>query len=127
MKQASLKLKSYAGSVNIVNNDNLERRILHIMLVSLGALALLYALVLGNTVWNIVERRTLETDARTLTNEVGDLELSYLSMSNKIDASLGYSMGFREKDAKFAVRKPLGLVDTTSESLGNVKSVKNEI
>lgn len=120
MRQANLKLKRYASSINIVNNNNLERRILNIALVSLGALAFLYVLLLGNTVWNIVERRSLEVNLRSLSSEVADLELTYFSMSNKVDASLGYALGFSEKEAKYTTRKSLG-------SLPSVNLSKNEI
>ncbi len=85
MKQASLKLKSYASNVNIVDNGNLQKRILNIMLWTLGTLALLYVFLLGNMVFNIIGRRTLETRALTLSNDVGSLELEYLSLSQKVD------------------------------------------
>ncbi len=121
MKQASLKIKSYAGNLNsrvsIVDSGNLQKRILKLMLLSMGALAFTYILLLGNMVINIVERKTLETNARTLTSEVSALELSYLSLSNKIDPALGLSLGFKEQEVKFATRK----------SLGSVKISNNEI
>ena len=119
MKQVSLKLKSYTGSVNIVDNSNLQRRLLYIMLFSVVALSFFYFLLLGNMVFNILERRTLETNARTLGNEVGELELVYLSMSNKVDLNLGYFMGFKETKPKFAIRKSLS-------SLDNVKMFQND-
>ena len=117
MKQASLKLKGYAGNVNIIDNGNLRARILNIMLFTLGILAFFYAFFLGNTVFNIVERKTLEVYARTLSNEVGNLELEYLSMSQKVDLDLAHSLGFKEIETKFATRK----------SLGNISVAKNEI
>ena len=120
MKQISLKLKSYAGSVNIVDNNDLQRRVLQIMLFSLAALAVFYVLILGNMVFNITERRNLEADARRLSNEVADLQLVYLSMANKVDVNLGYLMGFKEIKAKFAIRKSLG-------SLGSVTKLANDL
>lgn len=110
-------MKSYATGVNIVNNNNIEKRALNILLLSLGALAFVYVLFLGNMVFNIVERKTLESNARVLSNEVGDLELQYLSLSNKIDLTLANSLGFKDTKIKFAVRK----------SLGSIKIAKNEI
>ncbi len=121
MRQASLKIKTYAGNLNgavsIVNNNNLQKRILSLMLGTLGALSLLYVLFLGSMILNIVERNSLEANARELSNEVSALELKYLSMSNKIDPALGLSLGFKEQDVKFATRK----------SLGSVKVANNEI
>jgi hypothetical protein len=118
MKTIAIKMKRYAGRVNIVNNNDLGKKVLHTLLISLGALALFYVFLLGNLVINVVERRSLETELRALGSEVADLELTYLSMSNEIDATLGRSMGFSEKEAKFTSR---------NSSLGSVKLTKNEI
>jgi hypothetical protein len=117
MKQVSLKLKSYANNVNIIDNGNLQKRILGMMLWTLGILALFYVFLLGNMVFNIVERKTLKTYAHTLSNEVGNLEQEYLSMSQKVDLNLAYSLGFKEIKTKFATRK----------ALGSISIAKNEI
>ena len=117
MKQVSLKLKSYANNVNIIDNGNLHRKILNSMFYTLGFLALCYVLFLGNMIFNIVERKALETKALTLSNEVGNLELEYLAMSQKVDLNLAYSLGFKETKTKFASRK----------TLGSISIAKNEI
>lgn len=109
MRQASLKFKRYMNNVNIINTSNLEHRILHIMLMSFGALALMYVLILGNMVFNIIERRSLEKEMLSLSSEVGDLGLTYLSLSNKIDLKFSYSLGFKEIKPKYATRQALGL------------------
>jgi hypothetical protein len=94
-------------------------------------LALLYFLFLGNMVKNIIERRSLEANANMLSNQVRDLELTYLSMSNNIDLPLSYSMGFQETKIVFATRKALGYktVDETinNGSFDNIKTVQNDI
>ena len=117
MKQASLKLKSYATNVNIIDNNNLQRRVFNIMLWTLGMLAFFYVFLLGNMVFNIVERKTLETYALTLSNEVGNLELEYLSTSQKVDLNLAYSLGFEETKTKYTTRK----------AFGSISIAKNEI
>ncbi len=109
MRQASIKLKTYINNVDIIDNNDFARRTLHIMLMSLGALSLCYVLILGNMVFNIVERKALEKEALSLSNDVGALELSYLSLSNKVNLDLSYSLGFKEVKAKFATRKSVGL------------------
>ena len=68
-------------------------------------------------VFDIVQRKTLEKEALALTNEVGNLELSYLSISNSVDLALSSTMGFKETKATFTVRK----------SLGSIKLAHNEI
>lgn len=117
MKQASLKLKNYANNVNIIDNNNLQRRILNIMISTLGILAFCYVLFLGTMVFNIIERKSLDKYALTLSNEVGNLELEYFSMSQKVDLNLAYSLGFKEIKTKFATRK----------ALGSISMIKNEI
>ena len=117
MKYASLKLKSYASNVNIIDNGNLQKKILNMILWSIGALVVFYVIFLGNMVFNIIERKALEVSAGKLSNEVSDLELQYLSESQKIDLNLAYSLGFKEVKTKFATRK----------SLGSISIAKNEI
>jgi len=118
MKAVSLQLKTRVQNINIMNN-NIEVRkiILNIILSVFGALAFWYVLILGNTVFNIIQRKTLEREALVLSNEVGNLELSYLSISNSVDLPLSLSMGFKETKATFATRK----------FLGSLKLDKNEI
>ncbi len=121
MKQASLKFKRYMGNAKIIDN-NLEYRIFHTLLMSFGILAVVYVFILGNMVFNIIERRSFEKEALSLSNEVGVLELSYLSLSSKVDLNLAYSLGFKEIKPKFATRKIIGF---NSSSL-NIK-LDNEI
>lgn len=116
MRTIAIKIRKFGG-VSIVNNNNIEKRILHTLILCLGLLALLYVLLLGSMVFNIVGRKALETNTRTLSNEVGDLELNYLSLSNKVDLAFSYSMGFKETHITYATRK----------ALGSIKLPKNEI
>lgn len=121
----AISSKMHIMGANIINN-NLERFILNFILCSFGALALLYVFLLGNTVRDIVERRGLEINARTLSNEVRNLELTYLSMSNNIDLTLSYSMGFKETKPMFATRKSLGF-RTLGVPLDSVKTLQNDL
>lgn len=119
----SVKFNTYVKNVGVVNN-NLERLIFNSILGSFGALALLYILFLGNMVVNIVERRSLEADIRTFSSEVGNLELTYLSMSNTIDLALSQSMGFTETKANFTTRKSLGYLPTNTYNTNSADSVE---
>jgi hypothetical protein len=113
MKKIAITIKNRTN-VNIVNNNNLEKRILNILLYSLGILALSYVLILGNITFNIVARQSLGMHTKTLSNEVGDLELKYLSMSNKVDLAMSTQMGFKETNAEYATRKSLGTLSLLS-------------
>ncbi len=118
MRQATLQLKMRIQNVNIAsNNIKVRKIILNAMLFILAALAFWYVLILGNMVFDIIQRKTLEKEMLTLSNEVGNLELSYLSVSNSVDMTLSSSLGFKEIKATFATRK----------ALGSIKLAKNEI
>ena len=125
MKQISLKFNTHIRNTNIINHD-IEKIIFRFIFWSFGALALLYVLFLGNMVKDIIERRSLELNARVLLSEVRDLELAYLSMSNSIDLNLSYSLGFKETQATFATRKALGLL-SANESFDSVKIAPNDL
>jgi hypothetical protein len=103
--------------------NNIEKFIFNIIIWSFAILVLSYIVFLGTMVKNIVERKSLEANARVLESEVRDLELSYLSMSNNIDLNLSYSMGFKEVQATFATRKALGL----GSSSGSLKVAQNDL
>ena len=109
-----------------MNNNNLGKRLFNFTLACLGSLALLSILILGNMITNIVERRSLESTARTLESEVRNLELAYLSMSNDIDLDFSYSLGFKETKATYATRKSLGY-GTARDSFGSVNNSQNDL
>ncbi|MDP9249393.1 MAG: hypothetical protein M3M85_02720 [bacterium] len=112
MRVASLKL--YRGIQNIgimQTNADMSRVVLRSMFSTLGLLALVYALLLGLMVWNIVERKNLEKEAQALSSEVGNLELEYLSLSSSVNIELSRSMGFEEARASFAPRRSRASAD----------------
>ena len=123
MRQMILKF-NIVRNASIVHND-IERIAFRFIVWSFGALALLYVIFLGNMVKDVIERRSLETRAHIIANEVGNLELTYLSLSNNIDLNLSYSLGFKETQVIFAPRKSLGL-GLTGE-LGNVNTAQNDL
>ena len=119
MRAIAIKIKNYADHVKSANivAENMHTGIRNALLLSLGGLAVLYVFLLGNMVWNIIERKALEVEARTLGSEVADLEQNYLALSNKVDLSFSHSLGFKEIQPTFATRK----------ALGSIKILNNEI
>lgn len=114
----SLQLKTRIQNVNIMNNNiDVEKNILKTMLCILAALALFYVLILGNMVFNIVERRALEKEMLSLSNEVEKLEVTYLSVTNSVDMNLSSTMGFKETKATFATRRALGFVKSSNNEI----------
>jgi hypothetical protein len=134
MHQMTLKFNSYAKNIanaNVINNSR-DRIILHAILFSIGALAVVYLVLLGSMVRNILERRSLEVRQRALSSEVGDLELTFLSLSGKVNLPLAYSLGFREAKATFATRKslsalPLSTIPGAVTPLSDIKAPQNEL
>lgn len=122
MREKAIKIKSYVGNVNIVDNNDLKRKTLNFMLCSFGILALSYVYIIGSMVFDIVERKTLEAEARNLSNEVRELEIVYLNESNKIDITFAEAKGFREVSTNFVTRKPIGF-----NSFGNVSKSGDEL
>lgn len=118
MKKINQKIKNYSVNVNVVNNNNLQKRMVNYLFIAFGALALFYFLILMNMVWNIMERKSLQADARNLSNEVGSLELKYLALSGQIDIDMSKKMGFFEVKPTFA---------KSSNTLGSIAKVTNEI
>lgn len=118
MKQASLKLYRGLQNVNIMNNNiDVHKVVLRAMLFTLAMLALSYALILGSMVFDIVARKNLEKEIQTLSAEVGNLELSYLSLAGSIDLELSRSLGFKEISASFATRRSLGVAGYNSNEI----------
>jgi len=126
MKTIAIKMKTYAGNVNIVDNSDLEKKVLNLLFMTLGLLALVYVCLLGSMVFNIVERKSAEAEARTLGNEVADLQLQYLSMCNKIDLALSASLGFKETKIAFTSEKTLGRLNAHGP-FGNIKLTNGEL
>lgn len=127
MRQVALQLKTRIQNTSIVNNNaEFQKTIFYAMLFTVAILILFYVFILGNMVFNITERRVTEKEILTLSNEVSNLELSYLSLSNGIDLALSSSMGFKETKAVFATRKALGF-NTAGKDLESIKFTSNEI
>ncbi len=93
----------------VINNSDLRRRVFNVMLFCSAFLILCYLLLLSNMVWNILARKSIESETRILSNNVNSLELQYLSLSKNIDLNLAYSMGFKETSEKeFTTRDAFG-------------------
>lgn len=97
------------NKINITNNNiEVNRVILHSMLLATALLAILYIFILGNMVFDIVGRKAIEKNMLALSTEVGQLELTYLSMAGDLDPGMSGQMGFREAQSTFATRRSLG-------------------
>ncbi len=122
IKLISLKFNTYNSKVANVISTDLERTLLRSLLATFGVLSLIYIVILGSMVTNILARKSAELEVRALSSEVGDLELAYLSLSKNIDLPLSYSLGFKEAKPTFATRKGLSLRQS-----GSVKATQHDL
>lgn len=118
MKEASVKVKSYVKKVETIDQAiDLRSKVLYFLMIGFGVFSLLYVLVLGSMVFNIIERKTVEVETRNTLNEVADLEASYMTLVNNVDKESSITLGFVEVKPVFAVRSSLSLVDDSSTRL----------
>lgn len=117
MKQASLKLKKYTIDASGIETGGMEKRALGFFIFIFAVLAFGYVFFVGDMVFNVVERKALENEARALSAEVSELELAYLSLARGVDLELAYSLGFKDTEATYVKRS----------GLGSAEKVNNEI
>ena len=103
----------YVEKTDVIRDSVFFGYILHVMFGAFGVLAIAYVVILGNMIFNINERKSLEKEVSTLSSEVGELELEYLALSKKVDLGLSRTLGFKEAKPAFAARKSLGF-DTSN-------------
>ena len=66
----------------------------------------LYILFISRTVFNIIERKSAETEMRILSSNASNLDVEYMFLAKKIDLSLANSLGFNEsQNIYFASRR----------------------
>lgn len=116
MTTIAIKLNTRAAGGKVINT-NLRQTIFHAMLFAFAGLSVCYVLLMGNMIFNIIARKGLESKVSTMVNNVGELELQYLSMSNKVNISFAKSLGFQETKMEFATRKSLGSLNIAKNDL----------
>jgi hypothetical protein len=83
-----------------------QRRVFLVVSGIFLALLSLYVFFVSRTVFNIIERKSAESEMRALSSSLSTLEVEYMSLSKNIDLSLASSLGFNEsKNIYFASRR----------------------
>jgi len=117
MKQAVQTIKNMRGYADVVNNYDLEKRILRMLCFALLSLVVLYSVFLGRIVFNIIARQGYDSDARVLSTRVSNLELQYLSQSDKNDLNSAFALGFKQPSKiSYAIRKPIVRISLRSSN-----------
>lgn len=97
--------KAKTMTIEIVQNKDIQRVLLRVFVSALIVLSITYIYLIGSITFNVVARKALESEVRTLGSKVSELELGYLNTTNKIDKGYAISLGFVEaKNNIFTVR-----------------------
>lgn len=97
---------------NIANDGALRRRIFRILLGSIVGLSICYIYLIGSITFNVLARRSLETNINEINSRVGQLELQSIALANSIDVSFGKEHGFTEAQGTIFANK-----DTTAVAI----------
>lgn len=88
--------KAKTITTNIIESTHTQRTIFRVLVSIILALSVVYVYLIGSITFNVLARKSLENNVRTLGSRVSELELDYLNSSNKIDKSYASSLGFVE-------------------------------
>lgn len=97
--------KNIGARVASAASPALQKKIFVYSAALLGLLIASYLYMVGSITFDVVARKSAESDLRTVRASVGELELEYLSLNNTIDMAYAKDLGFKEaSDAHFATR-----------------------
>jgi len=95
---------------DIRENINTQKILFRILICSSILLFAVYIYLVGSITFNVIARKSLENSMANLTNEVNELEISYLNQINKIDKEYAYSKGFVESKQNLFVSRNINHV-----------------
>jgi cell division septal protein FtsQ len=79
---------------DITQNIKTQKMLLRVLIYSSIVLCAVYLYLVGSITFNVIARRSLENTVVTLTNNVNQLELTYLNNIKGIDKNYAFSKGF---------------------------------
>ena len=103
-------MKTFTKNINriSVENEQLNRAVFSLAVSVFILASVFYVFFLGRTVFNLVQRKNIENEARTIVSRVGELELEYLSLAGQINPEFAKSKGFKDPVAQgFAAKNGL--------------------
>jgi len=89
----------------IIENVIVQKNIFKILVFLLIILLITYMYLIGSITFNILARKTFESNAKNLGNEVSELEIVYLNKANQINKNYVLSLGFVESEPNIFVTK----------------------
>jgi hypothetical protein len=73
-----------------------EKKIFYGLLAMFVFLTVSYGFFVKQTVSSVVERKNIETEIKTISSNIGELELQYISRKNNLSLDYAISVGFNE-------------------------------
>jgi hypothetical protein len=84
---------------------NREKTVFWALFGVLVVLLLCYMYFVKTTINNVVMRQNLESEATTLSLDIGNQEFEYITKRNTITLALAYSLGFKDTNEKSYVSR----------------------
>ena len=86
--------KAKAITNDITQNMNTQKVLFRVLISGAIVLSVVYFYLIGSITFNVIARKTLETNVSDLTSQVNQLEIVYLSKVNQADKEYALANGF---------------------------------
>jgi hypothetical protein len=102
--------KAKAITNEITQNMNTQKMLFRILMIGTVLLFMIYIYIIGSITFNIIARKSLESNFASLSSKVNQLELSYLSNVNNINKEYALSNGFIDMHQNIFVSRDINHV-----------------
>lgn len=82
--------------IKTISLYDFQEKIFWFLLVCIGAVSVFYMYIVGNTIINVVDRRTAEATIKDISSDVSALESRSIALAQGINLSVAENMGFRD-------------------------------
>ena len=72
--------------------NNLEKKLFSFSLILFLILGIMYLYFVGDTTFNIIKRKEINNNTQSISSEIRELELEYLTLNQKINLNLAYPL-----------------------------------
>ncbi len=86
--------KTQQITADIMQNANTKRTIFRVLVTGISVLSIVYIYLIGSITFNVLARKSLDVTIRTTGAHIGELELTYLNTTYKIDKNFAFEKGF---------------------------------
>ena len=86
--------KTKAIANNITESSETQKLLFRILISGIILIGIGYVYFIGSITFNVLARKSLEAEVKTLGNNISQLELTYLNKVNEIDKEYALAHGF---------------------------------